>query len=92
MGWWGGMPKENVRDCAVDSQRVELTWRHESPDVEGHVQLGTVNHNSPFTFPATDECKGLPFNGWFVTLDRDGINRLIRKLRLARDGAYGTDA
>jgi hypothetical protein len=33
-----------------------------------------------------------PFLGWFVTLNRDGINRLIRALRRARDEALGADA
>ena len=28
----------------------------------------------------------------YLTLDRSGINRLIRSLRKARDQAYGTDA
>lgn len=93
----GGMPKENVRDLAIDSQRIELCWRHESPDVEGHVQLASVNLASPFAFPPTEGNEsagtaGLPFGGWYVTLDRDGINRLIRKLRVARDAAFGTDA
>jgi hypothetical protein len=32
-----------------------------------------------------------PFHGWFVTLDRDGCNRMIRALRKARDAAYGRD-
>lgn len=31
-------------------------------------------------------------NGYAVTLDRDGINRAVRKLRAARDRAYGADA
>lgn len=30
--------------------------------------------------------------GHFTSLDRDGINRLIRSLRKARDAAYGSDA
>lgn len=29
--------------------------------------------------------------GWFVQLDRDGINRAIRTLRRARDQAFGRD-
>ena len=29
--------------------------------------------------------------GMYVTLDRDGINRLIRNLRRARDQAFGRD-
>lgn len=32
-----------------------------------------------------------PFGGWFMQMDRVGINRLIRILRRARDQAYGRD-
>lgn len=31
------------------------------------------------------------FNGWHVGLDRPGINRVIRTLRIARDQAFGRD-
>jgi hypothetical protein len=30
-------------------------------------------------------------NGFFVLLNRDGVNRAIRALRKARDAAYGKD-
>lgn len=33
-----------------------------------------------------------PSDGVFMSLDRDGINRLIKSLRKARDQAYGADA
>lgn len=39
-----------------------------------------------------DEGGGQRRPGLYVQLDRDGINRLIRTLRKARDAAYGTDA
>lgn len=32
-----------------------------------------------------------PFSGFYVDLDRRGINELIRVLRRARDAAYGKD-
>jgi hypothetical protein len=31
------------------------------------------------------------YDGMYVTLDRSGINRLIRNLRRARDQAFGRD-
>jgi hypothetical protein len=92
----GEMPKENVRDCVIESFRVELSWRSASPDLDGHVQLATVNSASPFEFAEKNSDNafeaGEKFDGWHATLDRDGINRLIRQLRRARDAAYGTDA
>lgn len=39
-----------------------------------------------------DPSRELPSDGVFMTLDRDGVNRLIRSLRKARDAAYGSDA
>lgn len=33
-----------------------------------------------------------PFNGCFLSLGRDGVNRVIRVLRKARDQAFGSDA
>lgn len=90
------MPKDNINDAVIDGFRTELSWRSASPDVDGHVQLATVNANSPFVFQDknTDNAfeAGEKFDGWHTTLDREGINRLIRSLRKARDAAYGTDA
>ena len=39
-----------------------------------------------------DPSREMPNDGVFMSLDRDGINRLIRTLRKARDAAYGSDA
>lgn len=76
------MPKEIVIDQEqfnVDETRglrAELRWGR-----EGYVQLATVADAGP--------PEGL--EGWFVTLDRTGINDLIRHLRKARDQAFGRD-
>jgi len=86
------MPKENINCISVDGLRVEVSWSHDK-----YVQLATVNQHSPFTFPrmivdGAEVEPSEPFNGWHATLDRDGINRLIRSLRKARDAAFGADA
>lgn len=39
-----------------------------------------------------DPSREMPTGGVFMSLDRDGCNRLIRSLRKARDAAYGSDA
>ena len=85
------MPKVNVVDSTIDGFRAEITWATHS-DISGHVQMGTTNENSPFNWPESSDESGLPFNGWFVTLDREGCNRAIRALRRARDAAFGADA
>lgn len=83
------MPKENT-DCAVMvGYRAEVGWQR-----DGHVQIATTNAHSPFTMGSgdtPDDPEEL-FYGWHVTLDRDGINKLIKDLRRARDAAYGADA
>lgn len=74
------MPKTNIDDETQPGWRAEVGW---SPHA---VQVATVNTRT--TMRLEDE----PFDGWHITLDRDGCNRMIRALRKARDAAYGADA
>lgn len=78
------MPKEfifsefgdNIPDLGL---RIGWSKEHET------VQIATV---------AADEIRLEPTpegNGWFVSLDRHGINRAIKALRKARDDAFGKD-
>lgn len=86
------MPKEYIEDrwtghdnddvAAGSSSKVKVGWSKEA----GHVEVATVAPDA-MTLQPTPEG-----NGWFVQLDRAGINRLIRTLRRARDDAYGSDA
>lgn len=98
------MPKENINSIGGDNFRAEVSWRAD-PDT-GWVQLATVMVGSPYFMSDKDDGGRLPveltltrqskadqpFDGWHVTLDRDGLNRLIRALRKARDAAFGADA
>lgn len=81
------MPKETVGDLAGTGFRVEVGWRRGDD-----VQIATTNPDSPLTQDDGDPTEKTSVNGWWVTLDRDGINKLIRDLRRARDQAYGQDA
>jgi hypothetical protein len=59
---------------------LQIGWTREGEHVEVASRQGgdfDGDHNRP---------------GFFVQLDRNGINRLIRLLRKARDTAYGADA
>lgn len=85
----GEMPKEVIGDQYAyrgDSEnhhpplQVEVSWGREWNDV----QIGTTN-------PAVGKAHD-PERGWFAHLDRNGVNRLIRALRKARDQAFGADA
>jgi hypothetical protein len=49
-----------------------------------HVEVAVLSRDKP-TFP------GDTSGGWFVQLDRAGINHLIRSLRKARDQSFGRD-
>lgn len=84
------MPKENINDTTQDAWRFEVSWKaDETPGGSpGHVQVVSVNLNSPFSFPADEdgECKG--FDGWRVTLDEAGIDRSIAALTKAKRQAF----
>ncbi len=87
------MPKENIDDHVSKGFRAEVKWTPgQAHQPDGWVQLATVNQASTLTLDS--ELPGdtpQKFDGWHVTLDREGINRLIRSLRRARDAAYGRD-
>lgn len=77
------MPKELVygRTNGTQPPVVHVGW---GPRGAGdYVQLATLPPTSSDV--DYDTCQ-------YVDLDRDGINRLIRALRRARDRAYGADA
>jgi hypothetical protein len=89
------MPKEKIYgdkpfgEEHPEQSVVEVRWDQES----GYFQIATKEAMAE-VFMAGDE---LPENtipaqyGWYVTLDRRGINDLIKTLRRARDQAYGRD-
>jgi hypothetical protein len=80
------MPKEIIEDRHSTAEgphaKVQVGWSREAE----HVQVATV---APDSWLHDQRRQG---NGWFVTLDRDQINSLIRTLRKARDQAFGADA
>jgi hypothetical protein len=82
------MPSVKVhdRDRAHDRDSdfsLKIGWSKESE----HVQVATIAADDARTLRPTPEG-----NGWFVQMDRHGINRAIRALRQARDDAFGKDA
>ncbi|MGH3480526.1 MAG: hypothetical protein ACRDQD_27300, partial [Nocardioidaceae bacterium] len=46
------MPKENINCVVMDGLRAEVSWRPDSSDGTGYVQLATVHTDSPATIPA----------------------------------------
>ncbi len=83
------MPKESVYGTSEDGIAVKVGWSREHE----HVQVGIggpveIQYLEPL--PPGVSVAG-PYDGMWVTLDRLGINTLIRHLRRARDAAYGRD-
>lgn len=82
------MPKELIfqktkhGDPDTQGTIIKVGW-HRSP---GYVELATIRDDGQTLEPGPES------NGWFTQLDREGINRLIRTLRKARDQAFGADA
>lgn len=79
----GVMPKEITHDENYgkhdEYRQIEVRWSRNK-----YVEVATVDNLEPSTDGA--------INGIFLGLNRDGINRLIRSLRKARDQAFGADA
>lgn len=86
------MPKEHIEDrwtghdddavAEGSPAKIKVGWSREAE----HVEVATVAPDDRTLRPTPEG------NGWFVQLDRAGLNRLIRTLRKARDAAYGSDA
>lgn len=93
------MPKETVQ--TADGQ-VSVGWQRER-DVQVGVVLRSADYTEartsstaistppPQTWSTASAAERLDGGQW-VTLNRDGLNRLIRALRKARDAAFGADA
>lgn len=94
------MPTEKIADQVTGGFHAEVSWRRK-PGLDlddqgtspGHVQIATVNVHSPFEFPEVEHGTsweaGEKFDGWRVTLDEAGIDRLIKALHRAKNQAFG---
>lgn len=80
------MPKEIIHDPTIyqgdnsSPLAVEVHW-----GANTWVQLGSIN------LVEKDKDPYGPLSGFYVDLDRNMINKLIKVLRRARDYAYGAD-
>lgn len=87
------MPKEIV----LGEHVPPIIGEHEDlgDQVEGVVQVGwqdwPVSHVQVATFSRVAVTHETVWDGFYVTLDRQGINELIRHLRKARDKAFLKD-
>lgn len=77
---WPVLYDEEGRQVPMDEQGLaQVGWSAEAE----HVQVVTLSRD-----PVSYETK---YEGYYVSLDRRGINELIRHLRRARDQAFGRD-
>jgi hypothetical protein len=87
------VPKELIYDyVTTNAFQVKVSWDRDA----GHVQVASIADNSEqrvrdILDSHEHDPNGDLFGGWHVTLDRDGINQLIRVLRRARNAAFGAD-
>lgn len=89
------MPKEKIYD-GCEQFDIEIGWGNGRD-----VQLGITTHDGRTlvewltprpTDPAAPGESILPgFDSLWASLDRSGVNRLIKALRKARDDAFGRD-
>ncbi len=75
------MPYVNVPGDTPDSNGVRIQWAKES-----HMQMAVLPMISGMPEESARDA------ALWTSLDRSGINTLIRKLRQARDDVFGADA
>lgn len=95
------MPKEVIRSkYEGNSDNPEPVIRVGWSKEQGHVDVASVSLDPKqgLSFYDEDVKQWVTFdkrdfleNGWFVQLDRNGINKMIKALRTARDQAFGKD-
>lgn len=78
------MPREHVK--VESGHQIGVGWDKNSPQ-DRAVQVGLEGFN-PFTFVSNPDSR---YTSLWVELSRKDINELIRRLRTARDRAYGRD-
>lgn len=89
------MPKELIEGLHTyfahegeegDKSVVCVKWSRETGDIQIATRLRTAE------VPGPDERGPIPAKyGWYVDLDRDTINEVIRVLRRARTQVFGRD-
>lgn len=89
--WWGKDSGYVMVGAAYSS------WEEGSRNIISIVNSWLYGLEKPFIELTDEEFDDIPalehggFSGFVSTLDRDGINHLIRTLRKARDAAFGKD-
>ena len=81
-------PAGDSPDAQSETPVVDIGWSREA----GDVQLATRLRECEIFWDEDNPDAPIPAKyGYYVTLNRSGINDLIRYLRKARDQAFGRD-
>ena len=84
-------PKYLVTGDDSTAQLVEVGWGKAEASPGAHVTIAAYDKLTHSPHGSSDDCDaGLMVT--MVPLGREGVNRLIRTLRKARDQAFGVDA
>lgn len=75
----GDATEEQLRESKYYRRGVQVGWVKGL----GNVEIGAASF---------DPSREMPTDGVFMSLDRDGLNRLIRSLQKAGRESFGTDA
>lgn len=76
-----GNPDASFSHIIEEPFHLRVGWSREA----SYVQVASLAPDGVVLEPTPEG------NGFFVLLNRDGVNRAIRALRKARDGAFGKD-
>jgi len=68
---------------------TEVRWSRDSEFVQ--IATRCINISDETVYKDPNKPTLTAADGWFVDLDRNAINKLIKDLRKARDQAYGKD-
>lgn len=82
-------PTDSDSNSGKPAERTHYDPRVEVQAIAHTVQIGIVPPTQLSSGP--DSVVWDPDDGKFISLDRNGINRLIMALREARDDAFGKD-
>lgn len=81
-------PSDDSPDAQMETPVVDIGWSREA----GDVQIATRLREYEVFYDPERPDGPIPCQyGFYVTLNRTGINDLIRHLRKARDQAFGRD-
>lgn len=82
----GSIASQTDGDDCTDNIYTQVGWQKDGE----YVELFTIFPKATLVMPSGAKASFVQ-PGWCASLDRNGINELIKTLRKARDDAFGRD-